>query len=252
MNAAATTTIEQPQKRFLTAGWRDLLMLNYPVDPAVVQPYLPRGTEIDFWNGHTYVSLVGFLFLDTKVLGIPIPLHRNFEELNLRFYVRRKASDGWRRGVVFIKEIVPRYMISQVARTVYNENYVTMPMRHAKTDPTANQTGHLRYEWYGHGQWYQLAADFAGEPQPLTTGSEAEFITEHYWGYTRQRDGGTMEYKVEHPPWRVWPTTSARLVGDIAPLYGPEFVPTLSAAPSSAFIAEGSGIVVRKGTRFRD
>ncbi len=251
MNAAATT-VEPQTRRFLTAGWHHLLMLNYPVEPAVVQPYLPRGAEIDFWNGLTYVSMVGFLFLDTRLLGVPIPWHRNFEEVNLRFYVRRKASDGWRRGVVFIKEIVPRRMITFVARTVYNENYATMPMRHTRTPPTASQPGRLRYEWFGNGQWYQLAADFEGEPQPPAVGSEAEFITEHYWGYTRQRDGGTMEYHVEHPPWRVQPALSAKLVGDIAPLYGPEFVPTLSAAPSSAFIAEGSEVVVRKGTRLRD
>ncbi len=251
MNAIATSA--EPQTgRFLTAGWHDLLMLNYPVDAAVVRPYLPRGVEIDFWNGRTYVSLVGFMFRDTRVLGMPIPWHRNFEELNLRFYVRRQAHDGWRRGVVFIKEIVPRGMISLVARTVYNENYTTMPMRHAKTAPSADRPGQLRYEWFGNKQWYQLAADFAGAPQPLTPGSEEEFITEHYWGYTRQRDGGTMEDHVEHPPWRVWPTTSPRLVGAVAPLYGPEFAPVLSAVPSSAFIAEGSGVLVRKGTRLKE
>src|SRR3954468_20670393 len=115
---------------FLAAEWRYLAMLNYQVDPAILHPHLPRGTELDIWNGRHYISLVGFRFLNTRVLGVPIPFHRNFEEVNLRFYVRRKGPEGWRRGVVFIAEIVPRFAIAAVARLFYNENYVALPTRH--------------------------------------------------------------------------------------------------------------------------
>src|SRR6185295_273969 len=118
-------------KPFLTAEWRHLVMLNYEIDPAILRRFVPRGTELDAWNGKTFVSLVGFLFLNTRVMGLPIPFHENFEEINLRFYVRRKADEGWRRGVVFIKEIVPRAAIAWVARWLYNENYVALPTGHA-------------------------------------------------------------------------------------------------------------------------
>jgi uncharacterized protein YqjF (DUF2071 family) len=233
--------------RFLTAGWYHLVMLNYPVQPAALAPYVPVGTEIDFHDGRTYLSVVGFYFCDTRLMGIPVPFHRHFEEVNLRFYVRARGPDGWRRGVVFIKEIAPRRMVTWVARALYNENYVTMPMRHALVLPAPGTTGSVRYEWYHRGRWDCIRAQIEAEPAPVAAGSEQEFITEHYWGYVRQRDGSTMEYQVEHPPWRVWAAHSAQLDCDTASLYGNSLGAFLQGAPASAFVADGSPIVVRRG-----
>ena len=234
---------------FLTAQWRNLLMLNYEVDPELLRDRVPQGTEIDRRNGRTFVSLVGFQFLDTRLLGIGIPFHRNFPEVNLRFYVRHLAADGWHRGVVFLREIVPRPAVSLVARWVYNEQYVTLPMRHSVELPSARNDGRgaIRYSWKWAGAWCQLSATMHGEPSPLVPESEEEFITEHYWGYTRQRDGSTLEYAVEHPPWRVWRADESRFEGNIATLYGPEFASVLAGRPSSSLVADGSEIVVRQG-----
>ena len=239
----------QPASSFLTAQWRNLVLLNYEIDPELLRDYVPRGTEIDIWNGRTFVSLVGFEFLDTRLLGIGIPFHRNFPEVNLRFYVRHLASDGWHRGVVFLKEIVPRAAVTFVARWVYNEQYVTLPMKHSVELPSLQngQRGAIRYSWKWAGGWSGLSATMHGEPSPLAPGSEEEFITEHYWGYTKQRDGSTLEYAVEHPSWRVWRADESRFEGNIATLYGPEFASVLAGQPSSAFVAEGSEIVVRQG-----
>lgn len=233
--------------RFLSAQWRDLVMLNFEADPAVLRPLVPGGTELDAWGGTTYASVVGFLFLDTRVLGIPIPFHRDFEEVNLRFYVRRKGPEGWRRGVVFVKEIVPRWAIATVARVVYNEQYQALPMRHRITGGGAERS--VEYGWRHAGRWCRVAATTHGEPAPLAPGSEEEFITEHYWGYAAQRGGGTVEYRVEHPSWRVWSARTHALELDAAALYGPAFREALSAAPRSAFVAEGSPVVVRRGVR---
>jgi uncharacterized protein YqjF (DUF2071 family) len=229
-------------------------MLNYEVDSAVLQKCLPAGTELDIWQGRHYVSVVGFLFLDTRVLGLPIAFHRNFEEINLRFYVRRKVDGSWRRGVVFIKEIVPRWAIATTARVIYNENYVARPMRH-RVDRRSDDANLLRsgsdveYEWCEASEWQSLRVTIAGNAEPIAAGSEAEFITEHYWGYTAQRDGSALEYQVEHPPWLVWQSRSASLTCDVARVYGPAFVETLGAPPLSAFVAAGSPIVVRRGAR---
>jgi uncharacterized protein YqjF (DUF2071 family) len=209
-------------------------MLNYEIDPAVLRPRVPPGTELDSWGGVCYVSMVGFLFLDTRVLGLPIPGHRNFEEVNLRFYVRRRADGEWRRGVVFVKEIVPSRAIAAVARGLYDENYQAMPMSHLLD---GNRVG---YRW---GQSNHLSVETAGELGLAAAGSLEEFITEHYWGYSRR-----LEYQVEHPPWRLWQTSHAELSCDAAKLYGPEFADALSCAPRSAFVAEGSRVVVRWGT----
>jgi uncharacterized protein YqjF (DUF2071 family) len=236
---------------FLTACWRHLLMLNYVVDPAVLEPFAPRGTEVDTWNGRTFASMVGFRFLDTRVAGIGIPWHRDFEEINLRFYVRRKVPDGWRRGVVFLREIVPRPAIALVARFAYNERHVARPMSH-RVDTTRGALfagGRVEYAWRERGHEHRLGATLAGSSAPATPGSEEEFITEHYWGYSAQRDGGCVEYQVEHPPWNVWPARDSSFACDVSAVYGPAFHDCLTAPPASAFVAEGSAIVVRRGVR---
>lgn len=243
-----TPVATPPAPPFLTAEWRWLVMLNYAVDPALLRPLVPPGTELDAWGGVTYASVVGFLFRRTRVLGIPIPFHRHFEELNLRFYVRRRGPEGWRRGVVFVKEIVPRVAIAAVARWVYNENYVALPMRHdVRMDVRTG--GSLEYGWRMGGRWAAVRARAQGPARPLMEGSEEEFITEHYWGYARQRDGGCVEYQVEHPRWNAWRAESAVLDADVAALYGPAFAEPLSAPPRSALVADGSPIVVRRGRR---
>jgi uncharacterized protein YqjF (DUF2071 family) len=233
---------------FLTAEWRSLVMINYAIEPAVLAPHVPRGVELDPWEGEALVSMVGFRFLKTRVLGLPIPFHQNFDEVNLRFYVRRRSEEGWRRGVVFVREIVPRLAIAAVARVAYNEPYLSLPMRHLV--PSEPKTGaRLEFGWRFHRRWHHLGAALAGEPEDIREGSAEEFIFEHYHGYTRQRDGGTVEYQVEHPRWRVWQTSEAFLDADIAALYGAPFAASLGGKPRSAFVAEGSPVVVRRGVR---
>jgi uncharacterized protein YqjF (DUF2071 family) len=229
---------------FLTAEWRWLAMLNYRVEPELLRPYLPAGTELDCWNGATYLSIVGFLFRDTRVLGVPVPMHRHFEEVNLRLYVRRTSGGEVRRAVTFIRELVPRRAIATVARLSYNEPYTALPMRHRfeASDPATGAPNVIEYAWRHRGNWSGLSVEPTGAAEPLGTGSEEEFIAEHYWGYTRQRDGGTVEYRVNHPPWRVWQVRNARLQGDVAPLYGAELAAALSGPPASAFVADGSAV----------
>lgn len=231
---------------FLTAEWRHLAMLNYEIEPRLIQTLVPAGTELDLWKGRCLVSVVGFLFLNTRVLRIPIPFHRHFEEVNLRFYVRREAPDGWRRGVVFIKELVPRAAIAFLARKLYHEPYLALPMAH-RIEPASAHPRSVEYSWQFRGRSNALKLTTRGAPRPLAPGSEAEFITEHYWGYNRQRDGSTLEYRVEHPPWRVDDVADADLDCDVAALYGEHFCQRLTAAPCSAFLAEGSAVRVRRG-----
>ena len=227
-------------KPFLTANWRYLAMMNFIIDPKILAPFVPAGTELDFYEGETFISLVGFLFLDTRVLGIPIPLHRDFEEVNLRFYVKRKAADGWRRGVVFVRELVPRRAIATVARVFYGERYSAMPMRHSIVDDGNNIS--VIYEWRPGKKWESLSMTSQSELKAIPGGSHEEFITEHYWGYTAGKV--TSEYRVEHPRWKIWPANTASFNADVSSLYGDEFVTPLSAAPTSQFIAEGSHVQV--------
>lgn len=235
------------QSIFLRADWRYLAMLNYEIDPRVLEPLVPAGTELDSFGGKTYASMVGFLFLNTRVLGVPVPFHRNFEEVNLRFYVRRFVDGEYRRGVVFVRELVPRRAIAWIANAVYGENYAAVPMGHAIERDAAGEPQRVEYTWHTQGRNDSLSVDVRGQAAEPAAGSLAEFITEHYWGYARQRGGGTVEYRVEHPRWRVWTATGARFACDAGRFYGAGFSVALSAAPASAFLADGSQVTVSSG-----
>jgi len=231
-------------KTFLQAEWRKLVMANYAVDSKLLAPYLPYKTEIDFWHGRCYVSLVGFMFLNTKVLGTKIPFHSNFEEVNLRFYVRYRDKGAWKRGVVFIQEIVPRPALTMVARLLYRENYITLPMGHSWE--ITNQTIKVEYNWKKESRnSISVVAD--GVPDKIREASEEAFITEHYWGYTRVSDQKTSEYKVEHPKWDVYKVNEYSIDVNYEDVYGKDFAFLSTAKPISVFLAEGSAVKVKTG-----
>jgi uncharacterized protein YqjF (DUF2071 family) len=190
------------------------------------------------------MSLVAFQFLRTRVLGVPVPFHVNFEEVNLRFYVRRPMGRESRRAVVFVRELVPRPAVAAVARTLYNEAYESAPMKSQVT----GFPPHVRYSWSNGSGWDSVEGQATGDASAPEEGSHAAFITEHHWGYTRQRDGGTVEYRVEHPRWMVWRAVSVRVDADLERLYGRVIAQELT-SPASAFIAEGSQVTVSRPVR---
>jgi len=235
-------------KVFLTAEWLDLVMLNYEVDPSILKSHVPNKTELDSFGGATYVSLVGFRFCRTKMFGsVAIPFHSDFEEVNLRFYVRHTNGSECRRGVVFIAEIVPKQAVATLARVVYGENYKCLPMKHAISVHNSRKT--RVYEWCLGNQWCKIAAEESAPPQLPDEGSLERYITEHYWGYSAQRDGSCMEYHVSHVPWKVSAGISASFAGNAAELYGADLARVLERPPNSAFIAEGSPVTVYRGAK---
>ena len=232
---------------FLTAEWRKLALFNYPIDPAVLKPFVPAGTELDLWNNTCYISLVGFLFKDTRLKGLPIPFHRTFEEVNLRFYVERKEGDVVKRGVVLIQEIVPKAALTWVARTVHGEPYRTCRMGHVhRIRPDKNDL-FVSYAWNCNGQQQVIKMFGRLEPEAIPVGSEAEFITEHYWGYTRINERKTKAYEVMHPRWRTHPIYHTSMKVDFGLVYGGRSAFLNGQAPASVMLAEGSTIAVMPG-----
>ena len=232
---------------FLTAFWQNLIFANYEIDPAILQKYLPHKTELDLFEGKCFVSVVGFDFRETAVLGVKFPFHINFEEINLRFYVRFKDGNTWKRGAVFIKEIVPKFMITFIANTLYKENYATHATRKS-LQLIDNQTV-LRYEWLNKSRWNYLEVRAENQKSNIVPNSEAEFITEHYWGYARSKENLTMEYEVVHPKWQVQEVVDYKIEADFVDLYGSEFSFLENAKPSSVFLADGSPVSILKGKR---
>jgi uncharacterized protein len=235
-------------KVFLTAEWQDLVMLNYEVDANILKNHIPDKTELDSFRGTTYISLVGFRFSFTKLFGsVAIPFHSDFEEVNLRFYVRHKDGSENRRGVVFIAEIVPKRAVATLARVLYGENYKCLPMKHNIGMEGSRKT--IAYEWRVKNKWCKLTAQESAEARLPDEGSLEQYITEHYWGYSKQKDGSSVEYHVSHVPWKVSNGISAGFVGDATELYGEELGHVLQQSPISAFIAVGSPVTVCRGTK---
>jgi uncharacterized protein len=228
-------------RKFLTAKWHDLIMANYEVDPALLESRIPIGTELDLHEGKCFVSLVGFMFLDTRVMDFLVPGHINFEEVNLRFYVKRETEDELRRGVAFVKEIVPRTAIAAVARILYGEPYERWEMSNFRDE------SFVRYTWEHGDCTNTISVERGGNLGVPASGSHSEFIIEHYWGYTRRGEERTDEYKVEHPKWELFAAEKPRIDVDFRAAYGKEFGFLSDAKPHSVLLAAGSDIAVYKG-----
>jgi uncharacterized protein YqjF (DUF2071 family) len=227
---------------FLTAEWNDLVMFNYEINPEILENYTPKGTELDLWNGKCYLSLIGFMFENVKVLGIKVPFHVNFEEVNLRFYVKRYENNKWKRGVVFIKEIVPKHAITIVANTLYNEHYQTLKMRHSRIENETSKT--FQYEWLKDSKWNSISMTTEKTAIPIELNSEAEFITEHYFGYTNYNKEKSIEYAVSHPRWEQFKVIESAIDVDFESIYGKDFKLLKDLKPTSEFLALGSKISI--------
>lgn len=234
-------------KVFLTAEWHKLALAQYAVDKEILSKYLPPHTKLDDWQGKYYVSLVGFMFVDVKLLGFNIPFHNHFEEVNLRFYVKFKDGDTWKRGVVFIKEFVPKPAITFVANTIYKENYQTFAMKHVWIEQKDQLE--VNYLWKNKN-WHNFSVIADSKAEEIRIGSEEEFITEHYWGYTKIGEHKTSEYGVEHPRWQAYPIKDYKIDVDFGLNYGNDFAFLNNVIPDSVMLAEGSEIRVLKGKKF--
>jgi uncharacterized protein YqjF (DUF2071 family) len=232
-------------KKFLTARWQDLVMANYEVAPEVLEELVPSGVTLDFHDGKCFASLVAFMFLDTRVLDFLIPFHINFEEVNLRFYVKHETEEEIRRGVTFVKEIVPKYAIAKVAKTFYGEPYERWNMSHSKDE------NELNYSWWKGDEHHSVDVTVGENLGVPAEGSEGEFIIEHYWGYTKRGENRTDEYRVEHPKWELFDVKDFEIKTDFGKLYGEQFAFMNNTKPHSIFMAKGSEVSVYKGAKLK-
>lgn len=227
---------------FLNAEWRKLILVNYEIDPKLLAKHVPFGAELDLWQGKCYLSVVGFMFVNTRMLGMKIPFHINFEEVNLRFYVKRIVNEEIKRGVVFIKEIVPKFAITTIANLIYRENYETLKMSHVWKQEEDNLF--VKYSWKKKGEWNFISVNAKSRAEDFPIDSETEFITEHFWGYANVNDKKSNEYEVTHPRWKAYKVKDFDLKIDFATVYGSEFTFLNQKEPASVMLAEGSEITV--------
>lgn len=233
---------------FLTASWRHLVVASFAAPAAALRPHLPPHVELDLWNGQPLVSLLGLVFRDVRVLGVPMPGYRTFPDVNFRFYARHRAAGGqWTPGVVFVKEIVPRRIVAWLARFLFNEKFVAHPMRYEIRQPSGGPHS-VRYQWRAHDRWHHLMAEYEGTARPVAEGSLEHFVLERRRGFVTRRNGRLLTYAIDRTPWRAWTPLRFEVQVDGGALYGPAFAEVLGDRALSVVIAEGSRVAVRKVT----
>jgi uncharacterized protein YqjF (DUF2071 family) len=226
---------------FLTANWENLIMANYEVEPAILKPYLPKGVELDFYEGKTYVSLVGFMFKKTSLFGVPIPFFGSFEEINLRFYVQRMEGKKIKKGVVFINETVPFKIVALLANRLYKEHYISIP---TKNSITIGEHKHINYEWKMNDKWNSLTVESDTTKYKIEPFSIEEFIFERYFGFTKLSPLSSQEYRIQHPKWNTNKILNYTIDCDFSSMYGEAFSHLTNQAPNSIIMAEGSQVSV--------
>ena len=227
---------------FLKAKWENIVMANYEISEEILAKYLPKGVSVDLYNGKAYISLVGFMFKNTKIFNVPIFKFGTFEEINLRFYVSRKVGNETRRGVVFINETVPYKAVAWLANALYKEHYTTIPTRH-HWDFT-NKYKEIKYEWLVDKKWNSIVLSAMKERKVMEKKSFESFIFEHYYGYTKYNDTVTEEYQIAHPSWLINEIVAYKIDCDFENMYGSDFAVLNTTEPASVFLAEGSGIAI--------
>ncbi|MFT3924132.1 MAG: DUF2071 domain-containing protein [Myxococcales bacterium] len=230
--------LSQSRWSFLTAEWRHLCLVNYAVDPARLEPFLPPGLSLDVVDGEAFVSLVAFDFLHTRVLGVSWPGYRSFPEINLRFYVR----EGDRRGVCFIREFVPKRLVAWLARSLYNEPYAAVPMRSSVR--LSDDVWHVEHVLQARGRTQRLALSARNVETIPAESSQAHFFKEHSWGYGRSRSGELTRYEVRHEVWAVYQLQRWQLDWEFGAVYGPDWADLARTEPRSVLLAKGSPIRV--------
>jgi uncharacterized protein YqjF (DUF2071 family) len=233
---------------FLRANWENLIMANYEIEPSTLAPYLPKGVELDFYNNKTYVSLVGFMFKNTRLFGLPIPFFGSFEEINLRFYVKKIENRKTKKGVVFINETVPFKIVALLANKLYKEHYISIPTKNS-IDITENKD--IKFEWKINDRWNSLAVKSDTNKYKIEQGTIEEFIFERYFGFTKLSASSTQEYKIHHPKWMTHKILNSQIDCDFRSMYGDAFSMLNNQTPDSILLAEGSQVSVNwKRERF--
>ena len=229
-------------KVFLKAKWENIIMANYQIEPELLIPFLPNGVSLDLYNGKAYVSLVGFMFKNTKLFNVPIPFFGSFEEINLRFYVTRKEGNVLKRGVVFINETIPYQLVAWMANKLYKEHYTVVPTKHQLI--SNKESNQIKFEWLLEKKWNSIAVEFNPKTESMKTDSLEKFIYDHYYGYTKINKNQTEEYQLRHPSWKTHKVIDYKIECDFEAMYGETFSILNLIKPSSVFIAEGSDVSI--------
>jgi uncharacterized protein len=240
VNAAQQRTVPNLNGRrpFLTANWRNLVLVNFVVPADLLEPRLPPGCVLDRvpHSPDTHLlSVVAMHFDNTRVWGVPVPFAQRFDEVNLRFYARQ----GDRHGSVFLRQYVPSRTILYGARWTYNQPYELARIQHVVAESGDHLEIRTRFERGRYTGAVSLRAERGAITPPVD--SLEHFLKERYWGFDSDRRGRVFRYPVWHPVWRTHPVIDVDIDFDPGVLLGGDWRDVdWTAAYHSALFAEGS------------
>lgn len=218
--------------------------MNYIISPEILENYLPAYTIIDYFKGNCFTSLVGFPFRNVEIAGMKIPFYTDFEEINLRFYVKRFDGTTWRKGTVFISEIANKSALKFLANSFLHEKYQTLETRQEiKENSELIET---KYSWRTWMNWQFLNLISEKPSESVAEGTEAHFIMDRSSGYQKYDTATTNEYGISHPKWNIYPIRSFDINVDFEESFDSNFPVLNETLPHSVILARGSSVAVKQ------
>lgn len=175
-------------------SWRHLLFLHWRVDPEQMQHLLPKGLEVDTFDGSAWIGLVPFQMDQVRFFSLPkIPTTSTFFECNVRTYV---LQDGI-PGVWFFSLDAASRLAVLGGRNLWKLNYI-----HAKFDVSI-EGDRVDYTLARHDGTRSRIHWTAGSELPKSEpGGLRHFLTERYYLYASQA-GKIWRGPIWHEPWRL-------------------------------------------------
>lgn len=218
------------RRSFTLQSWRDVVFLHWRVDPDVVAPLLPPGTEPDLVDGTTWIGVVGLRMTDLRVGPVPYP---SFLELNIRLY---SCGTSGQRAVVFRAMEASEPVFAAASRSSTRLPYTWAAMRFTHAGRRIGFATRRRLPRpSGTGLRFEVEYD-AAPHEPSAT--EAALTAR--WSLHQRWYGPTLRWPVTHP---AWPLHRGRLVTwHDEGLLAAVGLPTLSDPPESVLYSPATTV----------
>ena len=238
------------RKTLYAAEWREIVVINFEIDPKLLRNFIPPKTELDFFNETSFVTLMARACKNVKPYGWPIVFAKSIDQILLRFYVKRKVGDTWRRGVCLIRDYLPKRKASFFLNWMFKHSFTQVPIKRTSSNfesglPTQLPT--VEYQWTTGDYVNHIKVNARSQMRQQEQETKESFVLDHHYGYT-VKEGKTYEYYVEYSPWAMWDAQSGSFDCDTENVFGRPFVRALKQRPASVFLARGSDVIIYRPT----
>ncbi len=252
MATSSRKAMKQPDsdKPLIKAKFSEMVAVNFQIDQRILQPLVPKGLELDFFNGETYVSLIAMMLRNVKAWGLPFSIIPSSPELSLRFYVRRPGDGESAKGTCLIKDYISGSTAAWYLESQFKSDFSKLKMKYKNSGFGEHETPEVEYQWKVDDHWNKLRVRARSRIHKTERASKVGFILDHFT-YFGTYKGRTLAYRVERPTWNIWDAAQANFTCDVKRLFGDAFVKPLSKRPASVFVTAGSPVTIYKPVEVR-